>query len=258
MPYLMEVCKAGKTEEIHKYYSARYGKRSKRSENRNKTPEAAQRANLRKQEKELRRLMNHNFEDGQDALVTWSFAREKAPKDYAEMLKKTQALIRKLRREYKKEGRILRYIYTMEIGPKGSRHIHMMISDADLLILARCWPWGGVDAKPLHTDGQYAKIAAYFLKYSLKTEQTEGIKLGRRWNPSKNLKKPKVIKTVVNARTFRDEVKERKGFYIDKESVESGIHEMTGQPFLHYTYISLTKKKKLPRREKGWRMKKRC
>ena len=250
MPYIKEICRAGKTEEVCKYYSARFGRRGPREKRKKPTPEAGIRANIRKQEKDLRRLMNHNFEDGVDALVTWSFNRDKAPKDYQEMLKRTQTLVRRLRKRYRQDGIILRYIYTMEIGPKGSRHIHMMISNAEPLRLMGCWGWGPVDVKPLYSDGQYAKIAAYFLKYALKTEETEGIKLGRKWNPSKNLKRPPVTKTIVSAATFREEVQERKGYYIDKDSITSGIHDVTGCAFLAYTYISLTKRPKIPRKDK--------
>ena len=116
MPYIKEVCVAGATVEIRKYYSSRYGKKGKRAPNAKPLDKAHQRANIRRQERELRLLMNHNFRDGRDALVTLSF---REAEDYREMLRKVQKMIRSIRRIYTKTGRILKYIYTMEIGPRG-------------------------------------------------------------------------------------------------------------------------------------------
>ena len=237
MPYIRQTVEAGRTLEILKYFSGRLGKKTKPAEKRLPSPEAVQRANLRKAERELRWLMNANFEDGRDALVTWSFFRDRQPEGHSDMLRAAQQLVRKLRREYAREGLRLKYIYTMEIGPRGSRHIHMMISSANLLILARCWGHGPVDIKPLHSDGQYAAIASYFIKYSMKTEETEGRKLGRRWTGSHNLQKPRIRREVVQASTFREKIPEKPGYYIDHDRTESGENELTGLRYLRYTYI---------------------
>lgn len=234
MPYIKEVCVAGQTVEIRKYYSSRYGKKGKRSPNAKPLDKAHQRANIRRQERELRLLMNQNFRDGRDALVTLSF---KTVEPYKEMLQKVQKMIRSIRRIYAKTGRILKYIYTMEVGPRGSRHVHMMLTSPSLQDLVRIWPYGVVDVKPLYSHGQYSKIAAYFMKYADKTEQTLGKKLGRRYNASHNMEHPKIRKTVVMANTFREKIREKPGYYIDRDSIQRGICEETGRPYLHYTYI---------------------
>ena len=72
----------------------------------------------------------------------------------------------------RKKGKTLKYVYTMEIGPKGSRHIHAVINDTDLAELQESWD-GVVNIQPLFSDGNYEKIAQYFVKYSVKTEETE-------------------------------------------------------------------------------------
>lgn len=237
MPYIKEVARAGKTIEIRKYYSARYGHHEPNGPKKKPTTEAAKRAFLRKQETDLRRLMNTNFRDTVDALVTLEWKRGRGPETSEEIQKEVQKFIRRLRARYKAAGKELRYIYTIEVGPRGSRHVHMVVSSADLMELTECWNGIAPDVKALYTNGQYADIAKYFMKYALKTEETEGRKLGRRFNCSHNLKKPVVRKTIVLASTFRKKIREKKGWYIDKKSRRSGVSEMTGLAYLEYTYI---------------------
>ena len=172
MPYIKEVCMAGKTVEIDKYYSVRYHpKGEKRAQKENPSTEAVKKNNLRRAVKQLRRLMNTNFRDG-DYLVRLDFFREK-PKDSAEMQTLMAKAIRKLKNEYRKTGQELKYIYVKEVGPKGSRHIHMMMNKCDPDLIRKCWPHGGIHIDPLTSDGQYSRIAEYFLKYSMRTEETE-------------------------------------------------------------------------------------
>ena len=58
--------------------------------------------------------------------------------------------------------------------------------------------------KPLDSDNDYTRIAQYFVKYANKTEETLGRRIGKRWNSSRNLKEPVIVKQVVNANTFAD------------------------------------------------------
>ena len=89
---------------------------------------------------------------------------------------------------------------------------------------------------PLYSDGQYSKIASYFMKYALKTEKTEGELIGKRYYGSRNLKKPVVEKKIILSRTFREEAPEKKGFILDKDSEIRGVTEQ-GYPYYSYSYI---------------------
>lgn len=235
--YIKEVCLAGEVLEIRKYFSSRYGKRIRPGPRERPTPEAVKRGNLRKQERELRRLMNANFKDRRDALITLEWRRGEAPYTSEGMQREVQKFIRKLRVRYRKKDKPLRYIYTMEVGPRGGKHVHMMLSHIDIRELGECWE-GVIHAEPLWSGGQYGDIAAYFLKYALKTEAAEGRKLGkRRYTPSKNLIKPKVRKTIVRAASFRKKIRERKGWILDKTRIREGVSEDYGFPYLEYSYI---------------------
>lgn len=102
--------------------------------------------------------------------------------------------IRKMKAEYKKAGMEMKYVYVKEVGPKGGRHVHMVMNKCDTDILRKCWAYGGIHVDPLNSFGQYAKIADYFIKYAVRTEETEGELVGKRYYASRNLKKPLITK----------------------------------------------------------------
>ncbi len=237
MPYIEEICVAGKTIEVSKYYSYRHHTKGERRQTRGKpSSEAQKRINFRKAAKELRRIMNTNFRDG-DMLIRLDFFRSKFSGGSKEMQKLMEKFIRKLRAEMRKQGTELKYIYVKEIGPRGGRHVHMMMNKCDTDILRKCWPHGGIHVDPLISDGQYRKIAEYFIKYSAKTEETEGKLIGKRWYPSKNLERPKVKKRIISAHSFRRQVKQVDGYFLEKDSLHFGISEETGFEYFSYTLI---------------------
>ena len=53
----------------------------------------------------------------------------------------------------------------------------------------------------------------------------------------KGLKKPKVTKEKIPAKDFRKNPKPKKGYQIVKDSIVSGISDLTGMPYLFYTQI---------------------
>ena len=62
---------------------------------------------------------------------------------------------------------------------------------------------------------------------------TLGRRIGKRWNSSRNLKEPTIVKQVVNANTFADKTRrstirkyEKQGYYMVKDSERTGISEM--------------------------------
>lgn len=237
MPYVKEICVAGNTIEVSKYYSYRcHTKGEKRGKKENETSDAMKRINQRNAERDLRRLMNTNFRDG-DMLVRLDFYKANAPNGSEDMQAIVSKSLRKLRNELHKIGQELKYIYVKEVGPRGSRHIHMMINKCDSDILRKCWTYGGIHIDPLISNGQYAKIAAYFVKYAARTEETEGKLVGKRWYGSRNLEKPKVKKKYISAKKFRAEPEAKKGYFLDKDSVRSGISELTGYEYFTYTLI---------------------
>lgn len=241
MPYIKEVCVAGKTIEVSKYYSVKWHCVGEKREPREKDiTEAQRKVNQRQAAKTLRRLLNANFEDG-DLLVRLDFSKESFPEGSEAMQTMISKAVRKMRTEFKKACQELKYIYVKEIGPKGGRHIHMVMSKCDTEIIRKCWPHGGIHIDPLISNGQYSKIAEYFIKYAAKTEQTEGELVGKRWYASRNLIKPKVTKKVILANEFRKDARGKDGYIVDKDSVRSGFSEVTGFEYFTYTMIKTDK-----------------
>lgn len=237
MPYIREICKAGKIVEVIKYHTYKYNRKGENhSEKKNKTTLCQIKVNMRAALKKLRRLMNANFQDG-DYLTTLDFKPEYAPAGSVEMQEYMSEFLKKLRKEYKKAGLILKYIYVKEVGKRGGRHIHMIHTKCEIEILRKCWIWGGIHVDPLWTDGQYEDIAKYFLKYADKTIETEGAQLGKKYYPSKNLEKPKVDKEVIEKHdTFNTHIMDKAGYYLDKSSVTEGVTEEGYRVFRYYLH----------------------
>ena len=152
MPYIKETCVAGDTIEVCKYYTYRVNvKGEKRAKKEKQTSEAQKKVNQRKAEKELRRLMAANYKNG-DVVVRLDFFRR--PGGSEEMQPLIEKAIRKLRSAYNRAGKQLKYIYVKEVGPRGSRHIHMILNreEMDILsLLTKCWPHGGIQVFLIHT-----------------------------------------------------------------------------------------------------------
>lgn len=250
MPYIEERCVAGRTVEIKKYYSYHYGKHWKRGEYKAPSKEAVKKSNKRQAVTRLRRLLNGNFKDGEDCLITCTFREKDRPKTYQELLKIAQLFVRRLRKEYKIFNYPLKYIYVLEKGAgrkkdgsDGAVHIHMVVSWNHAMIFAKCWTWGyPPKVEILGSDGQYSKIAEYFMKYSNATEKAlemQGEKVGKAYYPSKNLIRPEPTKRVILAHKYRESPRVPKGYYLDKESEISGVSELTGMPYYGYTIIKM-------------------
>lgn len=239
MPYLLEICKAGKTTEYNKYYSSKYNKRGyKRQKKTKPTTEQQEKINNRQSEIILTRLMNANFEY-KDWLITLDYRKGKVV-DKLQMRENITKFLRKLRDVYKKADKVLKYIHVMEIGKKGARHHHLLIKNIDPTLITELWKHGYMHYTALDNSGQYKKIAHYFLKYSATHMGKEDGLQGKRWDPSQNLIRPVPIKKIISKFDyFRREAKPQKGFYVDKESIEEGIHEKTGYLFFRYTLVMI-------------------
>lgn len=246
MPYVEVTTKAGNTIEIERYYTSRYQKKGQgRAEKSKPTGEEQKKINTRLAEKKLRRLMNANF-DGNDYHVILPYIH-KAGEPYRskeEMRDDIDKFLRSLRKAYKAEGRELKYIHVMEIGTRGARHHHLVISHIDPSVISKAWKHSRPQIFPLDPSGQYAKLAAYFIKYTDKTMNTPEELQGKRWNCSRNLVHPKGKVKIISSRGwYREEPsvpgKYKKDYYIDKDSVRVGVHspEYFGYGFMSFTLV---------------------
>ena len=238
MPYIKRTTTAGKTKEIEKSYSSRYGRKGiGRSKNMNPTPDDVKRVNQRNAETRLRRLINCNFEKNDIHLVL-TYKKDERPKP--EEAKKILAnFIRRIKRRYKKLGIEFKYIHVTEFGKKnGAIHHHILLPGIDTREIQELWPFG--KARPTYFDdkGDYGQLANYLIKETSKAFMKDGTK-GRRYHPSRGMKQPKTDVEIVFSNTYRENPKPEKGYYIELDSIKNGVHEVTGNPYQFYRMIKL-------------------
>lgn len=142
-----------------------------------------------------------------------------------------------------------KYIHVMEIGKKGALHHHLVINTPEEIsqqAIVRCWKGRGrTHHNPLDDTGQYAKLASYLIKQSDGMLRSPDALQGKRWNSSRNLRKPKVLrKEPVKDKGWYNRIarlpkKLEQSYYLDGNSVQEGIHEKTGYTFFTYTFVKI-------------------
>lgn len=246
--YWLETWKFKNSIEREYKYAGKYGaKGEKRQKKKKPTPEQMKRQNQKNREKKMRRLIKENFSKG-DLWTTHKYP--KGTKITVEQAKKDmENFIVRLRRRYKKYGKELRYVYRVEIGKRGGIHIHMIVNriwDAQTdAMIQECWAQGRVYYESLYEGGGFRKLAAYIVKQP--DEEIEGQlalfgekerKQLANYHASRNLKRPKPEKKLFARRTLRKIIENgpqpTKGYYIDKNTIESGVNPFTGMSWLRY------------------------
>lgn len=249
MPYVERITRAGKTIEVDRYYTSRYRKKGiKRGDKVKVTPEAQKKVNTRKAERTLRLLLAENFPDG-DLHIDFGYIRKRGEpyRTKEEMRKDADVFLRELRKVYKQQGQELKYVHVMEVGSKGSRHHHLVINYIDTRLIQAAWKKAypansKIHFHPLDTNGDYSRLAAYLIKYTDKTVGTEEGLQGKRWNCSKNLRRPEPEYRIIRDRNqYYTEPKALKGYYVDQDSVKVGVHseEFYGYGYLSYRMVRL-------------------
>lgn len=237
MPYIKEECIAGNTIDYRYYYAPRWdmkGGSRRRAENR--TSDAQKKVNHRSRCLKLTRILNANF-GGNDYYITFSYRADARP-DKERLRKDIRNLLDFFRREYRKAGKDFKYVWVAEVGERGAVHIHMVINNIDSAVIKRSWNKGWITIKPLDDNGQYNRLASYFIKYSEKTMKTEDELQGRTYNASKNLFIPEPDRKKIKSKNaYNHTVEVPAGYYIDKDSIVETWHEVTGYMYFAYTLI---------------------
>lgn len=235
MPYVMKTVTAGKTVEVKKHFSARYGKQCKRSENREPTTEEQMEINRKQAEDHLRWLINANFGLG-DWHLEMGYRRgySRPPHEARQDLEK---FLRAYRKYHRENGIPIRYITVTEYENKRIHH-HLVLGPVPMAVLYQMWPYGRPHITPLDGSGNYAQLAAYLIKETSRTFSKPGAATRKRWTQSKGLKKPIVKYKIIQAKKWKEDPKPKKGYYIPKDSIVSGVDEFTGMPYQRYIMIS--------------------
>lgn len=234
MPYIKETIIAGDVIEVRKYFSGRIGKRIHRSSRIGITSDAQRAVNDRMAERKLRGLINANFSAG-DWHLQFTYAGEAPSKEQArEDLRKA---LREMRKIYRKNGKELKYITVTEYESKRIHH-HLLLPKLNIGEIQKAWNHGMVRATALYANDDYHALAAYLIKETRRTYNAENALYRKRYNASRNLTKPTVIKETVKADTWREKPTAKKGYTIVTDSVEV-YTDIFGRPAQSYRMIRL-------------------
>lgn len=189
--YIQKTIVAGNFIYVKKYHAGAYGNRTQKSERKKPTPEKIAEINKRNAMEKLSWLMNANFKKGKDSHCTLTYKNTSLPEpDEAKVI--VAGFLRKLRREYKKAGKELKYILVTEYK-RHRLHHHIVLNDVNMLsTVMKLWDkYGSVHSKILYT-ADLTDLAEYLVKETSKTFQSENAIHGRRYTSSRNLIQPKI------------------------------------------------------------------
>lgn len=236
-------------------WAGRYGAKGEKRQKKQKcTPEQIKRQNQWKKENHLRRLIKANFFPG-DYWLTLKYKKGTRP-PVLQVVRDMGNFIRRLRRKYAKSGGELKYVYRIEIGKRGGIHVHMVVnrSEGKDMLVRNEWnrvrQTAGIYFTHLDDDGDYRKLAEYLAKEpeGEMEGQMELFPDGERkrlktYSASRNLVKPEPETKDFKRRTVRKLVENgpeaQDGYYIDRDTVRTGVNPVTGYSYCHYTEFLL-------------------
>lgn len=227
-----ETCIAGAVIDIT-VKGSRTPDKKMRAPKKNPTPDSVRRNNDRIAVKDLTRKLNANFVPG-DYHVTLTYAE--AP-TRAEAERQLQNWIRRMKREFKKQGKEFRYVAVTEYKHKRIHH-HVVMSYIDTRIIDAQWKNGHIWHSNLGRSRNYRKLAEYLIKETQKTFREADNATKRRYSCSRNLIKPIVVVQQVSITELFKDPKPIKGYEIDEGSVHRFDNPITGLTHLEYQLIS--------------------
>jgi hypothetical protein len=227
----------GDVIEVMEYHDGRYGAPGmKRLKKKKATPEQIEKINKINKERKCWRKMVLNFREN-DYWITLTYKKDERPLDMKAAAQDIKDFIDKIRSQYRKREKELKWMLHTEIGSKGGCHHHLVlnrITDADLII-KKAWSKGGIHLKLMYEEGNFQKLAEYLSK---KPDEENKLKESR-YSCSRNLKLPKSDTKPYKRKTWTEEPKPRKGFYVDKQSYHEGINPVTGYKYRRYLMMKV-------------------
>lgn len=242
MPYLKKMYFFKDSIEVEKVFSGRYGKHTLHREKRKPTPAEMEEVNRKKAVKKLRRKIKANFEQTKDFHMVLTYRKTNRP-DPEQAKKNLNNFIQNMRRAYRKSGTELKYIIVTEYENKAIHH-HLIINGIPdtIKLVSKYWPYGHPNFTPLWEEESMGELADYLIKETDKTFRS-GRYQKQRYRCSRNLVDPVCRTEVVMAHTFRKDPKPIKGYYIDKNSIVTGVTEEFGYPYQYYTMVKIARKR---------------
>ncbi len=235
-------------------WAGNYGARGEKRTPREKpTPEQIKKQNQKNREIRMRRILKANFTED-DLWVTYKYPKG-TRKTIKEVMEDMEVHRRQLRYKRKKSGQPYKWICRIEIGKQGGIHVHMVINrvrgePTDRLIRDKWKKHGTVHFENLYEEGGFEALAEYIVKPppeemegQLSMFSQEERKQLVKYSCSRNLIRPKPQRKHYSRWTVKKLIEEgprpTPGFYIDKNSIVTGVNKFTGMSYLRYTEVRI-------------------
>lgn len=235
--YVQETVQAGPVIEVKKYHTSRYRTPAMpRSKNHERTSAEQWKVNEKNSIRQLRLLILENFKE-EDIRIDLTYSGEEPEEE--EATHRFNNFLKTLRRHYQKAGHELKWIATTECN--GHRiHHHLLVNNIgwSRKSYKDLWKWGDIPYRAFrYYDGRPSdaeRVANYLVKETRETFCQKERCQRARYRASRNLRKPRVIKEIIQSKTWRDP-KPKKGYYIEKP-VQYG-YTAYGFPYMFYRMI---------------------
>lgn len=173
------------------YYPYTKGKRQARRKRKEQTSTPSQRnLNDKRARRYLEALVHSNFRQG-DLHVSLSYSEENRPKDKKDAKRMFRNFIGRINYRRKKMGlENARWVCVIEQGKNGRIHHHaIMDGELDRDMVEAAWGYGYANTRRLRPDKEKGilPLVHYIAK---EFKEKEKVKNERKWDSSKNMKKP--------------------------------------------------------------------
>lgn len=255
MAYCVDIYRFNDSTEYEYKWMGRYGARGeKRSPRVKPTPSQIKKQNQRKREKNAQRILKANFSKG-DLWCTLLYPKG-TRKPINEVKDDVRKFLRRLRAKYKARDDDLKFMYRIEIGSRGGVHVHMVCNQTRGeppidMIIQDLWISGRVHFERFAgSEEDYIRLANYIVKEPTEEQVEKLRKLYPdsykdlvHYSSSRNLVRPVAERKTYLKRTVKRLVENgpiaTSGYYIDHNSVYSGINPFTGTSYLYYTEVRI-------------------
>lgn len=235
--YVIKKVIAGDTIDVYKYWAARKpGLHLPRSGNVQITSAEQELINRKNSRMKLEYLILSNFRRN-DIRLDLTYAGLEPTAETAK--KELDKFLRKLRNKYHQSGNELKWVATTE--HRGHRiHHHLLLNGIgwNRAEYEKLWTWAKINHRSYQNyDGgedDAHNVAGYFVKETSQTFRKPGEIQKRRWRSSRNLVKPKIIKKSTHSKSWRDNPKPKKGYYIARVNNKPDNY---GNPRQYYRMI---------------------
>ncbi len=253
MSYEKRTWDLGRVREVEERHTWTWCPPSGRRKRERPTAEAVKKNNQRLAARK-RRMQLEMYFDQDDCYMTLTYRKEARPENMAACKKDWTRLMEQVKRVFKRNGAELRWIRTIEAGPKGAWHIHAVVKELPpgsldtsgkpvniAKLISRIWQkkmgGGRVDTQYLQEDVE--RLADYITKTPESSKGSGHQVAESSCSASRNMPLPEPdVKAYKRWKTFvgRD-IKVPKGWILDKNSVRESVNPYTGYPRREYRLL---------------------